>query len=238
MRKAVLGIASVAAAAAACLATLVAQRDAAVAQHDVGPRVQAPARPDDVAAAPASVQEPPAAAVDADVARAAEVQEQALRDAILAIGEDSTVTLDARLERYRQAVESARDGAPGAALFANPSMLTEAFLRMPGVQRELAALGPGARSEEIAHIRRELGFAEDQIARMQELDDWREARWQNGRQYMEERARISATFEGDALAEELAHLRERYFAQEAPTLEREEAQGFFRFERPRVFGRN
>ena len=189
------------------------------------------------------MREPPAAAPDdaqriQEAARAAEAQEQALRDAILAIGEDDTVTLDARLERYRQAVETARDGAPNAALFATPSMLTEAFLRMPGVQRELAALGPGARSEEIAHIRRELGFAEDQIARMQELDAWREARWQHGRQYMEERARIRATFEGDALADELAHLRERYFAQEAPTLEREEADGFFRFERPRVYGRN
>ena len=39
-------------------------------------------------------------------------------------------------------------------------------------------------------------------------------------------------------ADELRHLRARYFADEAPTIEREEGGGFFRFERPRVYGRN
>jgi hypothetical protein len=109
---------------------------------------------------------------------------------------------------------------------------------MQGVQRELAAQSPAARSEELARIRRELGFDEAQIARLQELDDRREARWQNGLQYMEERARIAATFEGDALEQELAHLRTQYFEHEAPTIEAEERDGFYRFERPRVYGRN
>jgi hypothetical protein len=241
MRRTTLGLVSLAAAAAACAATWYALREATpVAVQAHAPELVAAAGAPDAAAAPAPPQPP--APGDAQrlllAARAAEAQEEALRDAIVRIGDDDSVSLDARLERFQEAVDAARDGAPAAPIFTNPSLLAEVFLRMEGVQRELAAQSPAARSEEIARIRRELGFGEEQVARMREIDDRREARWQNGLQYMEERARVAATFEGEAREEELAHLRARYFEEEAPTIEREEAGGFFRFERPRVFGRN
>jgi hypothetical protein len=73
---------------------------------------------------------------------------------------------------------------------------------------------------------------------MRELDARREARWQNGLAYMEERARVEASFEGAAREDELRALRERYFAEQAPTIEAEERDDFFRFERPRIYGRN
>jgi hypothetical protein len=174
-----------------------------------------------------------------DLARASEAQEQALRDAILRIGEDESLTLDARLLRYREAVSAARAEAPGSGeTFAHPGMLAEAFLRMESVQRELTALGPAARSRELANIRRELGYPEEEIARMEQVDERREARWQNGLAYMQERARIETSFEGDALEGELRALREEHFADEAATIAAEERDGFFRFQRPRVHGRN
>ena len=243
MRRAALGLGSLAAAAAACAATWYALREATPATVRVpAPELVAAARGGAVVAlAPESAP----AQRDGDgvrtleqAARDADAEEQALRDAILRVGAEEGLSLDARLARDQEAVEAARGGVPRSAVFENPSMLTEAFLRMDGVQRELAAQSPAARSEELARIRRELGFDEEQIARMQALDDWREARWQNGLLYMQERARIAATFEGDALEQELAHLRTRHFADEAPTIEREEEGGFFRFERPRVYGRN
>jgi len=73
---------------------------------------------------------------------------------------------------------------------------------------------------------------------MEQIDERRDARWQNGLAYMDERARVSATFEGNALDDELHALRERYLAGEAPTIEAEERGGFFRFARPRIYGRN
>jgi hypothetical protein len=73
---------------------------------------------------------------------------------------------------------------------------------------------------------------------MEQVDERREARWQNGLAYLQERARLEASFEGEALEGELRALREEYFAHEAPTIEAEERDGFFRFERPRVYGRN
>jgi hypothetical protein len=99
-------------------------------------------------------------------------------------------------------------------------------------------MSPGARRQELERIRREMGYSDEQIAQMQEMDDYRESRWQRGLAYMEERRRLTETFEGEALDAELRALRERTFAHEAKTIALEEADDFFRYERPRVYGRN
>jgi hypothetical protein len=163
---------------------------------------------------------------------------QALRAALLRIGEDDALPLRSRLERFREAVDAARAAWPGAPVLDQPAMLAEVFLRMEAVQRELAALDPKARRGEIAQIRRALGFDESAIARMESIDDRREARWQNGLAYMQDRERLAASFAGDALEGELRALRDDHFGAEAPTIEAEERDGFFRFERPRIYGRN
>jgi hypothetical protein len=237
MRRAVLWLSSIGVATAACLAVLSLLRGppGAAPASEAAPVVE-PAPEEPVAAAP-----PPAAPSGArrleDAARAAEAEEQALRDAILGVAADETLALGARLERYRAAVAAAQERAPSAPLD-HPGMLTEAFLRSDAVQRDLAAMSPAERARELAHVRRTLGFAEDEIARMEEIDAWRESRWRNGLAYMAERARVTSTFEGDALVEELHALRSEYFGHEAPTIEAEERSGFYRFERPRVYGRN
>jgi hypothetical protein len=241
VKRIALASAAAAVAAAACLATLEWLGDDAPA--DVArPAAPAPgvAPPPPASAAPPSREDPSldGGRLASTLARSADAREEALRAAIQRIGDDETLTLDARLERYREALQAAMAGASVPPAFGNGSMQAEWFLRMPGVQRELAALGPGARAEELARIRRALGFDDEQIARLAEIDARREARWEIGRAYMEERARVVATFEGETREAELRALREEHFAHEAPTIEREEQGGFFRFERPRVYGRN
>lgn len=244
MHRTKLGVAALAVATLACLIVMHLLREPRSALPATDPVMIEPARDERVAAPLDPGAPPPAEGAPGDearlasAARAAEAQEQALRSAILEIGEDASLPLDARLERYRQAMESAREQMPDAPIFEYRSMVAEVFLRMDGVQRELAALAPAARSRTLAHIRRELGFDDEQIARMEAIDARREARWQNGLAYMQERARVAATFEGDALEAELRALRDEYFADEAPTIEAEERDGFFRFERPRIYGRN
>jgi len=51
-------------------------------------------------------------------------------------------------------------------------------------------------------------------------------------------ARSRAAFSGERLEQQIAALRQRTFGDDGLTIEREEAQGFFRFERPRLHGRN
>lgn len=251
MHRAKLALASLALVTAACLTVLCVLREPPAPGPWPGsePAAIEPARGEPVATAPPPLPERIAAAPSAgapgdgadfvaEVARAAEAQEQALRDAILAIGQAPSFPLDARLERYQEAVQAARDQAPDAPILESRSLLAEVFLRMEAVQRELAAMSPAARSRTLVHIRRELGFDEEEVARMEEIDDRREARWQNGLAYMQERARVASSFEGDALEAELGGLREEFFAHEAPTIAAEERDGFFRFERPRIYGRN
>ena len=74
---------------------------------------------------------------------------------------------------------------------------------------------------------------------MEAIDERREARWQNGLAYMQERARLASTFEGDALESRAARAaRGATSPTRPPRSRREERDGFFRFERPRVYGRN
>lgn len=249
MSRPTLALASLAVATAACLAVLYLLREPSARAPGLAPVASAPSRAAPLAALPPRAVRTPEAAPaqpgrpdDAELlaarARAADAQEQALRDALVRIGEDEQLPLEARLERYREALDAARASAPDAPVFGYPSMLTEIFLRTAGVQRQLAAMSPAERAAALAQIRGDLGFDEEGIARMAAIDERREARWQVGLAYMQERARVAATFEGDARDAELRALREEYFADEAPTIEAEERDGFFRFERPRVYGRN
>ncbi|HON60229.1 MAG TPA: hypothetical protein PK314_00020, partial [Deltaproteobacteria bacterium] len=77
-----------------------------------------------------------------------------------------------------------------------------------------------------------------QIESMARRDADNQRRWDIGLEYMEERGRIVREFQGHEQEERLKALRERYFLDEAGTIELEEKDGFFRFERPRIYGRN
>lgn len=62
--------------------------------------------------------------------------------------------------------------------------------------------------------------------------------WENGKAYMTERQALAQQYTGDQLKQELDSLRRQYFESSARTIELEESDGFFRFNRPRVYGRN
>lgn len=120
------------------------------------------------------------------------------------------------------------------------SVMTQVFFRFDSVQRDLAAMEPDARQETINDIRRKIGYSENQIASLAEQDQKKEARWQNGYAYMEERrALMQKDLSDQERQAQLAQLRQRYFGPEAHTISKEEEDlGFFRYERPRVYGWN
>ncbi len=238
----------VAMAAGFALATLALRALAPPAESPIPALLQPPARTD------ASAQPPPlpdvdgAARIDGSdthaidtrraLAEAAERAEEAARAAV--VGEATRVDepLEVRLDLYWSALTRALEASGNPALLAHKGVWTEHFLRLEPVQTELAALSPEARGEALAQIRRQIGFDEASVQRMAERDRVRDARWERGLSYLEERRRLEATFEGEVLTAELRHLREEVFGHEAATIEREEASGFERFERRRVYGRN
>ena len=118
------------------------------------------------------------------------------------------------------------------------SVITKVFFGLDPVQDTLKALPPEQRQKEIDDIRRQMGYSEEQVAKLRERDQERNKRWDNGHAYMAERETVISTLSGEERRQALADLRERYFGVEAKTIRLEEENGFFRYERPRVYGRN
>lgn len=118
-------------------------------------------------------------------------------------------------------------------------VLSQVFFGFDAVQRDLDALAPEERQAQINQIRKSMGFKDEQIAHLAEADQKREKRWQNGYAYMDARKAAEAEFTGDQLAAELDKVREKFFAHEANTIKKEEEElAFFRYTRPRIYGRN
>lgn len=205
--------------------------------EDAGPADPAPAPTREGAEGPPASGSPSRATLQ-ELARAADEAEEAVRRSLLEVPDSRETTVEHKLDAYRSGLRDALEGSPIDDPRRHRGMLTEVFLRMEAVQRDLAALDPGSRASALAHIRREMGFDEEEVARLRERDERRNERWRNGLEYMEARERVTGTFEGEARKEEVRALRERYFGPEAETIAREERQGFFRYERPRVYGRN
>jgi hypothetical protein len=112
------------------------------------------------------------------------------------------------------------------------------FFSIDSVQNELKNMSPEQRQMEINSIRRQMGFSEEQIEELAKRDAEKEQRWQVGYRYMQQREKVMQQYEGEEREERLKDLREQYFQDEAKTIELEEKDNFFRFERPRIYGRN
>jgi len=108
---------------------------------------------------------------------------------------------------------------------------------LSSVQAELKELEPELRQAEIEAIRRELGYDEDTIIKMSNIDKQREDRWTNGYAYMKSREDLLENNE-QVSDNQMNELRHQYFGNSALTIAREELSGFYRFQRPRYYGRN
>ena len=121
--------------------------------------------------------------------------------------------------------------------FTNKSTIASVFFGLAAVQQELQQLPPQQRQQEINLVRQQLGFSAEAIIQMEAIDIKREKRWINGNEYMKSRNRLIAS--NDQVSElEMNKLRSQYFGNSAITIAREEESGFYRYQRPRYYGRN
>ena len=133
-------------------------------------------------------------------------------------------------EQYGETVENA--------VFDSKGVLSQVLFGFESVQSELKAMSNEDRQDEIDTIRRTMGFDEESIADLSKRDQKRERRWQNGYKYVDERAVLAETMSGAEFEAGVKALQVKYFKHEAPTIAREEQDDFYRFARPRVYGRN
>jgi len=150
------------------------------------------------------------------------------------------IPMQERIERLQASFQQADNvftrtiGAEGGI---HKNTVASVLFGLNSVQKELQQLDPEHRQSEIDAIRRELGFDEDSIIKMSNLDSQREQRWSNGYAYMASRDQLLANND-EVSSSQLDELRIQFFGNSAQTISREELNGFYRFQRTRYYGRN
>jgi len=170
---------------------------------------------------------------------ASEVRKAKMQDVMAVLNKSSDTTLDEKLNLYRNALNDTYKGTPDEFFLDHKDILSKAFFSIDSVQDVLKQMNPEERQQEINNIRSKMGFDSHEIEEMAEIDAKHEQRWNIGLEYMQERNDVVENFKGSEQKEKLKELREKYFQDEANTIEREEENdNFFRFERPHIYGRN
>lgn len=169
---------------------------------------------------------------------ASEVKNEAVADTLAAIEAKPDAKLTEKVSTYKQRLQEIYGDQTEAYLEHHRQESMDRFLDLSSVQRDLTAMTPQERSQNLRAIRKEMGMDEEALKRWDALDQTRDARWDVGAKYMAERQALAQQFSGAELDAKLQEVRARYFGTEAEVIAQEEASGFFRFERPRQWGRN
>jgi hypothetical protein len=169
---------------------------------------------------------------------AGELRNEAVAHALSTIDALPDATVGDRMAKYKQSLEQTYGKDTEAYVKLHQQELMNHFLDLGSVQKELGTLPANQRAESLRSIRKDMGLDDEALQRWDELDKARDTRWEVGSQYMSEREALAQQYSGTELETRLMELRSRYFSDEAETVAEEEASGFFRFTRPRQWGRN
>ncbi|WP_224372589.1 hypothetical protein [Hyalangium versicolor] len=169
---------------------------------------------------------------------ASEMKNQAVSDTLVSLDAKQGAPLQEKLSTYKQRLHEIYGEQTEAYLERHRQEAMNRFLDLSSVQQELTAMAPQERTQNLRSIRKEMGLDEEALKRWDTLDQTRDARWEAGARYMAEREALAKQLSGSELEAKLQKVRERYFGTEAEVVAQEEAGGFFRFERPRQWGRN
>jgi hypothetical protein len=169
---------------------------------------------------------------------AGELRNQAVADALTSIDALPNASIGDRMAKYKESLAKTYGQDTGAYVKIHQQELMNHFLDLASVQKDLGAQAAAQRSESLRTIRKEMGLDDEALKRWDELDQVRDTRWEVGSRYMSEREALAQQHSGAELELKLQELRSRYFADEAQTIAEEEQSGFYRFTRPRQWGRN
>lgn len=169
---------------------------------------------------------------------AAEARTAVMQDTMAELGASYDQSIEEKLDAFQDTLRQTYEDSPDAHVLHERFMLAKAFFSLESVQSELQAMPAEDRQSKMNQVRRQMGFSEEEIEQMQLVDEARDQQWETGLNYMQEREQVAFGYEGEEQQHRLESLRQKYFKEEAGTIRLEEEEGFFRFERPRVYGRN
>ena len=169
---------------------------------------------------------------------ASEERKAKVQDTLAELNKSKELSLDAKLDRYKRTLREAYDGTAEEFIINQGGLISKVFFSLDSVQEELNNLSPAQRQQEINRLRAEMGMTERQVESMARRDADNASRWDTGLQYMEKREAVVKQYEGQELESKLNDLRKEHFGDEANTIALEEKDGFYRFKRPHIWGRN
>ena len=173
---------------------------------------------------------------DAEDVWAAEKQTEPIYSALDTIKNSNDMTFNEKLTLYKDSIKEAyKNGAPDS-VARKQQELMNTFLDVEGIQKDLAAMAPEERKENLKELRKAMGLDNAALQRWDELDQVRDQRWDAGMQYMTERTELEKHYTGSELDKRLDSLRMKYFGDEAATIKAEEDSGYYRFKQQRKYG--
>jgi len=174
----------------------------------------------------------------ADEIWASENKNQAVSDTLKEIDALDGKSIGEKVSTYTERLEEIHEENYDNYMEQHRHEVLNRFLSLDSVQADLTAMSAEDRTAALRDIRKGMGLDEAALKRWDTLDQTRDARWEQGKKYMAERAALTTTHSGSELEAKLAELRQRYFGTEAEVIAAEEASGLFRFGGPRKWGQN
>lgn len=166
---------------------------------------------------------------------ASEYKAQQLKQTLNQI-DQSSGDINQKVQEYRLSLQKIYGDQYPDLLTKKNLDLTENFLQLSSIQKELKNMDSETRYKTLKQIRLSLGIDPEAAQRLENLDKERDTRWEIGTQYMIERESL---IQSGAKEEDIHKLRLKFFNPEmAEILKQEEENGFFRFKETRSYGLN
>lgn len=174
---------------------------------------------------------------DADEIWAAEIRSTKIADALAALETADGLGTGEKLAVLLASVTQAYGADAPRFIESRQTELMNGFLNVASVQNDLHAMAPMERTATLRQIRGALGMDEAALDRWEDLDRQRDQAWSVGEEYMQERQRILAHYQGAEREARLAQVQDRLLGAEADVIRSEEAAGFYRYGHRRRYGR-
>lgn len=175
---------------------------------------------------------------DAEIIWQGQLRTERVQDVLVELSDSTELPLDRKIDHYLEQFNAIYQEDAAQVLSNRRQEVMDQFLTIDSVQSDLHALPEPERREHLRQLRSAVGMDEAALGRWDELDAVRAERWRTGKQYLEERARLQATLQGDALETGIQQLQQRVFGEEAEMIRNEEATGFFRYQDAQQLGVN
>lgn len=175
---------------------------------------------------------------DAEIIWQGQLRNERVQDVLLDLNDSPELPLERKIEHYLEQFNAIYQEDAEQLLSNRRQEVMDQFLTLDSVQNDLHALPEPERREHLRQLRTAVGMDEAALDRWNELDAVRAERWRTGKQYLDERARLQTSLQGEALESGIQQLQQRMFGEEAEMIRNEEASGYFRYEGSQQMGVN